>query len=159
MSYLSVSGDNIDLLISAQEMKFQTYMDFRKQIQENTIKLLQLAKIYCEEHKNFKPGVAIVKYNENNLITKDWEEIKITVTPRLPFEIVFTSVTCPAVSNKKFWTVYFIGISNVCLTGLSFSNLDKTNLFLLYINKAQNLLEVPTYVEKYREKISYLNDF
>lgn len=159
MSYLSASGDNIYLLISEQEKSFNSYITYRNQIQENTRKLLQLAKIYCEEHKNFKPVVAIVKYNENNLITKDWEEIKITVSPRLPFEIVFTSVTCPAVSNKKFWTVYFIGISSVCLTGLSFSNLDKTNLFLLYINKAQNLLEVPTYVEKYREKISYLNDF
>lgn len=150
--------NELDRLILLHDIQYKQYIEYRKRVQENTEKLLQLAKIYFKEHQNFKISISIIKYDTNQ--AKDWEELRIEVEhPTLPITIRFTSVTCPELTQKKMWVVNFVGISSVSLIGLSFSNLDNTNLFLLYITKAKTLDEVPTYVEKYREKISYLNDF
>lgn len=150
--------NELDRLISLHDIQYKQYIEYRKRVQENTEKLLQLAKIYFKEHQNFKISISIVKYDTNQ--AKDWEELRIDVEhPTLPITIRFTSVTWPELSQKKMWVVNFVGISSVSLTGLSFSNLDKTNLFLLYIMKAKILDEVPACVEKYRKKMDFLNDF
>lgn len=150
--------NEIDRLISLHDKQYKQDIEYRKRIQENTEKLFQLAKIYFKEHQDFKISISIVKYDTKQ--AKDWEELRIDIEhPTLPITIRFTSVTCPELSPKKMWVVNFVGISSVSLTGLSFSNLDKTNLFLLYIMKAKNLDEVPDCVEKYRKKMDFLNDF
>lgn len=155
---LATNINEIDRLISLHDKQYKQDIEYRKLIQENTEKLFQLAKIYFKEHQDFKISISIVKYDTKQ--AKDWEELRIDIEhPTLPITIRFTSVTCPELSPKKMWVVNFVGISSVSLTGLSFSNLDKTNLFLLYIMKAKTLDEVPDCVEKYRKKMDFLNDF
>ena len=154
---MAFNGENIDLLIKQRNNFYRDVEVSFKRSKENLNKMFELAKIYIKEHPNFHISVDTT-VNEEHF----WEELHLNIWfPELPLEVTFQSCTSPyrIQRGKPFWSVNFHGFPCYCLTGLRFSNLDKTNLFLYYITRAKTNEEIGKQVEAYRQKMSYLNDF
>lgn len=152
---------DIDLLAKNRDKFYHDVQISFIKSKENLDKLLKLAKIYIEEHPNLDITV-------DTTINQDhfWEEIYLNIWfKNLGLVVSFKSCTSPHILKsclpqyKPFWSVSFQGYSGAWLTGLRFPNLDRTNLFLYYITRAQKNEDIGDMVEAYRQKMSFLNDF
>lgn len=151
---------DIDLLAKNRDKFYHDVQISFIKSKENLDKLLKLAKIYIEEHPNLDITV-------DTTINQDhfWEEIYLNIWfKNLGLVVSFKSCTSPHIlknclPHKPFWSVSFQGYSGAWLTGLRFPNLDRTNLFLYYITRAQKNEDIGDMVEAYRQKMSFLNDF